>query len=238
MLNELKTNIKNLTLIVPIINEKVNVSLFVYMVNILYSGIEIIFIYEDDNDNSLNELNVLKRKFDVKFYKAKSKGIAGSIKTGLEFIKINNIVGVALADDLGLIYILDRINVLFENEKNLVVSTTRYSKGGKRLHGSKIEHLFSLLANTLFFRFVFGLTDATTAFRFAYKDDFEKICKDIDEKSWSFNLYFISNAKKMNYKIKELPVISIDRIKFGKSTFNLFPWIKKYLITIYKSLKN
>ena len=47
-----------------------------------------------------------------------------------------------------------------------------------------------------------------------------------------------SNAKKNNYEIIEVPLISIDRIKFGNSTFNLLSWIMKYLKTLTKSIKN
>ena len=158
-----KKLLNNFFLIVPIMDEKVNVSLLAYNVNILYEGVEIIFIYENENDNSIPEIENLKKSFKIQSHKTDKSGISGSIKTGLKYVNESGIVGIGLADDLG---------------------------------------------------------------------------KDIEEETWAFNLLFISNAKKNNYEIIEVPLISIDRIKFGNSTFNLLSWIMKYLKTLTKSIKN
>ncbi len=235
-----KKLLNNFFLIVPIMDEKVNVSLLAYNVNILYEGVEIIFIYENENDNSIPEIENLKKSFKIQSHKTDKSGISGSIKTGLKYVNESGIVGIGLADDLGIVYQLDEIYkslTKYNPSDKIVLTTTRYSKGGKRLHGSKIEHFISVIAN-FFLKFIYGTTDCTTACRFSFKKNFFDLSKNIEEETWAFNLLFISNAKKNNYEIIEVPLISIDRIKFGNSTFNLLSWIMKYLKTLTKSIKN
>ena len=145
-----------------------------------------------------------------------------------------------MADDLGIVYQLDEIYKSlseYDSSNKILLTTTRYAKGGKRLHGSKIEHIFSIIAN-FFLKYIYGTTDCTTACRFSFKNNFYDLAKNIEEETWAFNLLFISNAKKNSYKIIEVPLISVDRLKFGNSTFNLFPWIMKYLKTLLKSINN
>ena len=233
-----KKSLKNLVLIVPIKNEKINVTLMTYNINILYSDVEIIFVYDTKSENSLSDLKKLKKKFKINFIYSKNKGISGSINTALKSCVENKLIGIALADDLGVIYQLDIIyKEMFKlKNKKTVLTTTRYSKGGKRLHGSKPEYLLSFLAN-LFFRLIYKTSDATTACRFAWKKDFYLLSKNINERSWAYNLVFITLAKKKNFKIIEVPIISIDRLKFGNSTFKLFSWIIKYLKVFFKSIK-
>ena len=118
------------------------------------------------------------------------------------------------------------------------VSGTRYKKGGKRLGGSLIGHILSLFANRSFSMITnFPLSDLTTGIKMFKKDFFKNIEIQSNPVGWVFAFEITIKAFIMNLKIGEVPLISVDRLFGGESTFRLGKWVKEYLKCYFWGLK-
>ena len=118
------------------------------------------------------------------------------------------------------------------------VSGTRYKNGGKRLGGSLIGHLLSFIANKSFsFITKFPLSDLTTGIKMFKKNFYDKIEISSNPVGWVFAFEMSIKAYTMNLKIGEVPLISVDRLFGGTSTFKLGAWIKEYLKCYFWGIK-
>jgi hypothetical protein len=231
-----KTNLKKTTFIVPIRNEKINVTLFYQTINAIYFNFDVLFVYDLTNENSINELKQInKTNPRVKFIFSKIPGVKRSITLALSHVK-SECAGVLLADDLGILYRLDEVVDLLKKNPEAIISATRYTKGGKRMYGSFVEILFSKTANSIF-KILYNLDDATTAFRFGKTKKLLKIYNQTKNNDWSINLEISFIAKKNLIPIIFVPIISIDRLRFGESTFKLKTWFYEYILIFLKKIK-
>ena len=119
------------------------------------------------------------------------------------------------------------------------VSGTRYKNGGKRLGGSLVGHFLSISANKSFSLLTnFPLSDLTTGIKMFKKDFFQKVEISSNPIGWVFAFELSIRAYIMNLKIGEVPLISVDRLFGGESTFRLGKWVKEYLKCYFGVLKN
>jgi dolichol-phosphate mannosyltransferase len=110
------------------------------------------------------------------------------------------------------------------------VSCTRYAHGGRRLGGSLIGGLLSRLANWLFCRLSgCRLTDATTGIKMFKPELFERLGLEARPVGWAVAFEMGIKAQLAGLKLGEVPIISIDRLYGGKSTFALGAWTAEYL---------
>ena len=109
------------------------------------------------------------------------------------------------------------------------VSGTRYAHGGRRLGGSWIGGLLSRLANR-WLNLVSGslLTDTTTGLKMFRRSIFEQLHLEANPIGWAVTFEMALKAQLAGLKLGEVPVISIDRLYGGKSTFQLGPWFREY----------
>ena len=75
----------------------------------------------------------------------------------------------------------------------------------------------------------FPLSDLTTGIKMFKKDFYKKIEIKTNPVGWVFAFEISIKAYIMNYKIGEVPLISVDRLFGGESTFRLGKWVKEYL---------
>jgi dolichol-phosphate mannosyltransferase len=110
------------------------------------------------------------------------------------------------------------------------VSCTRYAHGGRRLGGSLVGGLLSRLANWLFCRLSgCRLTDATTGIKMFKPELFEQLGLEARPVGWAVAFEMGIKAQLAGLKLGEVPIISIDRLYGGKSTFALGAWTAEYL---------
>jgi dolichol-phosphate mannosyltransferase len=110
------------------------------------------------------------------------------------------------------------------------VSCTRYAHGGRRLGGSLLGGLLSRIANRLFFVFARSpFTDATTGCKMFRKSVFERFALEGRPIGWAFAFEMAIKAQQLNLKLGEVPLVSIDRLFGGESSFKIGPWIVEYL---------
>ena len=224
-------NKKNLSIVLPVYNEKESLSLMIKILNLsLDFEKEIIIVYDDENDNSIPITKKLQESFqNIKLvHNDLGKGVKFAVTTGIKNAKFENIL-ITAVDEIFPIISIDKMLSMLVEENYDFVSGTRYKGGGKRLGGSLIGHLLSRLANKSFRILTnFPLSDLTTGIKMFKKEIFNKIQIDTPPVGWVFAFELSIKAYALNYKIGEVPLISVDRLFGGSSTFQMNKWIKEY----------
>ena len=224
-------NTKNLSIILPVYNEKESISL---MVKILHATLnfehEILIVYDDEKDTSIPEAKKLQEMFsNIKLiHNTMGKGAKYAVMTGVQNSRFENIL-ITCADEIFPIIAIEKMLTMLVDNKCDFVSGTRYKNGGKRLGGSFIGHLLSRLANKSFSLITnFPLSDLTTGIKMFKKNTFQKIEINSPAVGWVWTFELTIKAYLLNLKMGEVPLISIDRIFGGISTFKVGSWIKEY----------
>ena len=233
-------NKKNLSIVLPVYNEKESLSL---MIKILNSSLnfehEIIIVYDDEKDTSLPVAKKLQDSFqNIKLVHNKfEKGVKHAITVGIKNSKFENILITAVDEIFPIISIEKMLNMIIDENYDFV-SGTRYKHGGKRLGGSLIGHLLSRVANKSFSIITnVPLSDLTTGIKMFKRDFFNKVEINTAPVGWVFAFELTIKAYAMNFKIGEVPLISVDRLFGGSSTFKMGSWIKEYLKCYFWGLK-
>src|SRR3989338_6446026 len=220
-----------LSILMPVRNEGVNIKV---MLKILHSVVniphEILIVYDHPNDNSIPIVKKLSHKYsNVRFVHNKiGRGVANAIKAGVEASKGNYILIFAV-DEVGSVLAIDDMVALMDDGCSLV-SCTRYAHGGRRLGGSYVGGILSRVGNKLF-RLMSGsvFTDSTTGIKMFKRSIFDNIKLEAKPVGWAVVFELAIKAQAAGLKLGEVPIVSIDRLYGGKSTFSLGPWFKEYL---------
>lgn len=227
---EKKLNPK-LSILMPVRNEGVNAEM---MLRVLTAVIdvphEILVIYDFPEDDTVPVVKKMQPKFkNIKLVRnSLGRGVPNAIKVGLDHAGGKYILIFAVDDAGPALAINDMIKLLDQGCD--LVSCTRYAHGGRRLGGSFVEGILSRLANNVF-GFLSGssLTDSTTGFKAFKKSILNKIILESKPSGWAVLFELGVKAEALRMKIGEVPIISIDRLYGGKSTFSLGLWFKEYL---------
>ncbi len=223
---------KKLSIVIPVFNERESLSLMIKILNsTLEFENEIIIVYDDENDNSVPVAKKLQTDFKniILVHNKFGKGVKYALKAGVLKSKYD-IILITAVDEIFPILSIDKMLKMIIDENYDFISGTRYNNGGKRLGGSLIGHLLSFVANKSFSILTrFPLTDLTTGIKMFKKNFFEKIEISSNPVGWVFAFELSIKAYTMNLKIGEVPLISVDRLFGGTSTFKLGAWIKEYL---------
>lgn len=222
---------KKLSIILPVHNERESLEIMIRLLNSTLSfENEIIVVYDDDNDNSIEVAKKLEKDFS-NFRIVKNnfgKGVRNAIQQGVDDSKYD-IILITAVDEIFPIIAIDKMLEKIVLENFDLVSGTRYSLGGKRLGGSIIGTILSITANKIFCKLTkFPLNDLTTGIKMMKKNIWQEIDFESKPVGWAFALELSIKAKLNNYKITEVPLKSVDRLFGGKSTFKPLPWIKEY----------
>tara|TARA_A100001015_G_scaffold299330_1_gene383255 strand:+ start:1452 stop:2171 length:720 start_codon:yes stop_codon:yes gene_type:complete len=231
---------KNLSIILPVYNEKESLSLMIKILNsTLEFENEIIIVYDSDQDNSIPVAKKLQSQFKniLLVHNTLGKGVKYALKAGINKSKFENILITAVDEIFPIISIDKMLNMLVKENYDFV-SGTRYKNGGKRLGGSLVGHFLSISANKSFSLLTnFPLSDLTTGIKMFKKDFFQKVEISSNPIGWVFAFELSIRAYIMNLKIGEVPLISVDRLFGGESTFRLGKWVKEYLKCYFWGLK-
>jgi len=220
-----------LSVLMPVRNEGGNIKI---MLKALHAVIEVphelLFVYDQPDDDCIKIVHELEGRYpNIRLiHNQTGIGVANAIKAGVGASK-GEYVLIFAVDELGPVLALDDMLHLMDQGCDLV-SCTRYAHGGRRLGGSKIGHTLSWLANKLFFYiFKSALTDCTTGIKMFRKTLFDKINFESGPVGWTFVFEMSIKAQLQGFKLGEVPIISIDRLYGGESTFKLVPWFIGYL---------
>jgi dolichol-phosphate mannosyltransferase len=220
-----------LSIILPVYNEAESLKV---MVKILEATVEIpheiLVIYDFPEDNSVAAVKGLQAKFSNihLVFNDFGRGASNAVKKGIS-VSTGDIILITLVDEVFPIAAIQDMLALIINEGCDFVSCTRYALGGKRLGGSLIGGILSRIANKMF-RVISGcvLTDATTGIKMTRKSVFDKVNIEA-EVGWAFAFEISIKAQLLGLRIGEVPVVAVDRLFGGSSTFRLGAWAREYM---------
>lgn len=225
-----KTPKLKLSILLPIRNEGLNIILMLKILEaVLTLPHEIIIIYDDAKDTTIPTIKKMQLKYpNIKSVLNKyGKGVINAIKAGVDKATGEYLLLLAV-DDVGPTLAIDDMVKLMDQGCEFV-SCTRYKYGGRRLGGSIIEGFLSRVANRLFSLLCgSALSDTTTGFKMFRKDIFSQLNLESNPIGWAVVFEMSVKAQTIGLKLGEVPIISIDRLYGGKSSFALFSWIKEY----------
>lgn len=200
---------------------------------------EVIFVHDHSDDDSIDVVNSLSERYPNTHlvHNQSGVGIVNALRAGVD-ASCGEYILIFAADEVGPVLAIDDMLYLMDVGCDLV-SCTRYAHGGRRLGGSKIGHLLSWAANKLFlYLFKSSLTDCTTGIKMFRKTLFNEIKFESSPVGWAVAFELSIKAQLNGCKLGEVPIISIDRLFGGESTFKLGPWFVQYLRWFIWGLKN
>jgi dolichol-phosphate mannosyltransferase len=219
-----------LSVVVPVRNDAPSVQV---MVPILRAVIEVpnevLVVYDDPADACVPVIGRLRERFPS------LRGIRNDVARGLlpalhvaVAAARGNYVLIYAADEIGPVLAINRMLRLMEQGCEFV-SATRYASGGRRYGGSLLGHFLSLAGNTLFrLCSATALSDSTTGMKMFRRDVFPQLKLTGIGAGWSCAFEMSIRAQLLGLKLGEVPIVSIDRLFGGDSTFSPLPWIVAY----------
>lgn len=220
-----------LSVLLPVRNEGVNTEIMLKILNAVTEiPHEILVIYDDLHDNDIEVVQRLQSRIPQArlVHNQLGKGVVNALKSGIQEATGEYILIFAV-DEVGPVMALEDMLALMEEGCELV-SCTRYAFGGQRLGGSWIGGILSKIANKLF-HFITGsaFTDSTTGIKMFRKSLLDKITLEANPVGWAVVFELAIKAQLAGVKLGEVPIVSIDRLYGGVSTFKLGPWCAEYI---------
>jgi dolichol-phosphate mannosyltransferase len=220
-----------LTILMPVKNDGLNLTI---MLKILKAVVdvphEVLVVVDRADDDSLTVVDTMSPQYPTirAVHNTLGAGIVNALRAGVSQAR-GTYVLIFAADEVGPVLAIDDMIALMEQGCDFV-SCTRYAYGGRRLGGSWVGGMLSRLANWLFCRLSgCRLTDATTGIKMFRPELFEQLHLEARPIGWAVAFEMGIKAQLAGLKLGEVPIVSIDRLYGGKSTFVLGPWASEYL---------
>ena len=219
------------SILMPVRNEGINLKIMLKILRaVLEVDHEVVVVCDDPADESVPivlemqpdyaNLRLVHNRF--------GRGVTNAIRAGVE-ASVGEYVLIFAADEIGPVLAIGDMLALMREGVDFV-SCTRYAYGGRRLGGSPIGQMLSRMANWLFHR-LGGcvLTDATTGIKMMRREVFSRLNLSAKPVGWAVAFEMSIKAQLTGLKLGEVPIISIDRLYGGESTFRLGSWSLEYL---------
>lgn len=220
-----------LSVVIPVKNDAPSVAI---MTRILAALIdvphELLVVYDDPADDAVPVVTLLQPTHPNLrgVLNSIGRGVLNAVKAGVHSAS-GKYVLIYAADEIGPVIEISRMLSLMEAGCEFV-SATRYRSGGKRYGGSALGHALSATANWMFgVLSASAFTDCTTGIKMFRRDVFDQLDLKGSGGGWSFAFEMGIKAQLLGLKLGEVPIVSIDRLFGGQSTFRPLPWISAYL---------
>lgn len=234
-----------LTILLPVKNEGINLRVMLQILRaVVEENHEVVVVVDSPDDTSIEVVEKTKMEYpELRWiHNQIGCGVVNAIRAGVEVARGDNIL-IFAADEVGPVLAIEDMMVLMREEGCDFVSCTRYAHGGRRLGGSIVGGFLSRCANRLF-RALTGspFTDATTGIKMFRREVFGRLDLRCRPVGWAVAFEMAIKAQYAGLKLGEVPIVSIDRLYGGESTFRLGPWVKEYsrlfLWGVNESFKN
>lgn len=219
-----------LSILLPVRNEGLNLRVMVRIIKaVIEVPYEILVVYDDPGDDSIPVVQAMPGDHRARLvHNDRGRGVINAIRAGVD-AAAGDVVLIFAADEIGPILAVEDMLALV-NDGCDFVSCTRYAHGGRRLGGSFVGGLFSRTANRLFHRLAGSvLTDATTGIKMFRKQIFPRLDLQARPVGWAVTFEMAIKAQLAGLRLGEVPIVSIDRLYGGASTFRLGPWFREYV---------
>lgn len=219
-----------LSILLPVRNEGINLKLMLKILRaVVVEPHEVIVVHDTIVDDSIPVVQEIQQIYPELhlLHNAYGQGVVNAIKAGVE-AATGKYVLIFAADEVGPVLAIEDMVALM-NDGCDFVSCTRYAHGGRRLGGSVIGGILSRCANWVFH----GLTgspfsDATTGIKMFRRDVFPKLNLQCQPIGWAVAFEMAIKAQHAGLRLGEVPIVSIDRLYGGESTFRLGSWVLEY----------
>jgi dolichol-phosphate mannosyltransferase len=218
-----------LSIVVPVRNDAPSVNAMVRILSAIVDvPNEIVVVYDDSDDICIPVIERLRPRYrNLRgVHNDHARGLLPALTAGVAAAR-GEYVLIYAADEIGPVLAID--NMLHAMEAGCeFVSATRYARGGRRYGGSLLGHVLSRVANL-----AFGLcsatafSDSTTGIKMFRRDVFPRL-KPIGGAGWSCAFEMAIRAQLIGLRLGEVPIVSIDRLFGGESTFEPIPWLIAY----------
>ena len=218
-----------LSILVPVRNEGANLEIFVKMLEtFVETPHEILIIHDTKDDNSIDVVKRLSDKFNNLrlIHNTRGVGIPNAFKSGVEAANYEYLM-MLVADDIGFVFSVEHMVSLMDGGYDLVHGS-RMLPGSKTMNGAFFHRQLAKFGNKIF-NFISGslLTDPTLGIKVFRKSKLRELNLTAKPVGWAILYELALKSQKHNWKVAEVPVISIDRVFGGVSTFS-YGWIKEY----------
>jgi dolichol-phosphate mannosyltransferase len=190
---------------------------------------EVLVVYDDPDDACIPVIERLRERFPSLrgIRNDMARGLLPALRVGVAAAG-GQYVLIYAADEIGPVLAINHMLRLMERGCEFV-SATRYAGGGRRFGGSLLGHLLSLAGNTLFrLCSATALSDSTTGMKMFRREVFPRLKLTGIGGGWSCAFEMSIRAQLLGLKLGEVPIVSIDRLFGGESTFRPIPWIVAY----------
>jgi glycosyltransferase involved in cell wall biosynthesis len=220
-----------LSVILPVRNEGINLRIMLKMLKAMVEvPHEVLVVYDFLEDETVPVIRDLRSHYpNVRgVHNRLGAGVINAIRAGVEGATGKNVL-IFAADEVGPVLAIEDMLALMA-EGCEFVSCTRYAHGGRRLGGSLIGGVLSRLANRLF-RYIAGcrMSDVTTGIKMFRRDTFSRFDLRSNPVGWAVAFEMSIKAHILGLRLGEVPIISIDRLYGGQSTFRVNSWTREYL---------
>lgn len=207
------------TVIIPVYNEEEiiiqNTEKLIKFLDGLEKPYEILICSNGSTDSTLEKGEVLEKKFPkkVRFFSIAKRGVGLAFKKTVKEASYNNLVSVDMDLTTDLKFIPDAFGLL--KKYDIVIGSKQVGKQQRSIFRIFISSVFIFLVKHLLGLKFSDYSIGAKAYR---KDVIEKWIDGMDYGS-SYVIELVYYAKKMGYRIIEIPVFCDDR---RKSRFNLY----------------
>jgi len=219
-----------LTILLPVRNEGLNLKIMLQILRaVVEESHEVLVVVDSPQDSSIQVVETIRPAYpELRWILNKSgRGVIHAIRAGVTAAE-GQAVMIFAADEVGPVLAIEDMMALLREGCDFV-SCTRYAYGGRRLGGSLVGGALSRLANFLFRVMTqTPFSDATTGIKLFRKEVFESLQLESRPVGWVCAFEMAIKAQWAGLRLGEVPIVSIDRLYGGKSTFRLLPWIREY----------
>ena len=220
-----------LSILMPVRNEGINLKIMLKILRaVLEIDHEVLVVCDSETDDSIPVVHAMQDEYPnlrliINRY---GRGVTNAIRAGVDAAEGDNIL-IFAADEVGPVLAIEDMLALMAEGADFV-SCTRYAYGGRRLGGSVIGQILSRIANRLFHA-ISGcvLTDATTGIKMMKRPVYYQLHLCARPVGWAVAFEMSMKAQAGGFRLGEVPIISVDRLYGGKSTFRVGAWSKEYL---------
>jgi glycosyltransferase involved in cell wall biosynthesis len=220
-----------LTILLPVRNEEMNLRVMLRIIKtVLDYPHEVLVIHDILYDRSIPIVREAQPTYPGLrlVHNTLGKGVINAIRAGVAEAS-SDVITILCADDTGPVLVVDDMLTLVREGCDFV-SCTRYAHCGRRLGGSLVGGILSRTANWLFHHIARSpFTDATTGCKMFRKPIFDRLQLECRPIGWAFAFEMAIKAQHLGIKLGEVPLVSIDRLFGGQSSFQLGPWLVEYL---------
>jgi dolichol-phosphate mannosyltransferase len=220
-----------LSILMPVRNEGINLKIMLQILRaVLEIEHEVLVVCDSETDDSIPVVRQMQRQYPnlLLILNRYGRGVTNAIHAGVDAARGENIL-IFAADEVGPVLAIEDMLALMEEGADFV-SCTRYAHGGRRLGGSLAGQILSRAANRLFHA-ISGcvLTDATTGIKMMKRPVYYQLQLSARPVGWAVAFEMSMKAQAGGFRLGEVPIISVDRLYGGKSTFRMGAWTREYL---------